>query len=155
MPDHQLIKPVAIPIDARCGATEISTGEVRPQLGAFSFAKPAVLHIVKELRRHRVRSAIPGEVVDVTVCHEQVGPAIAIGVEELSAKAQHRISGVLDPRLCDRIDEQSRRWLQVEIVVLLFKVGDEQIEPTIAIRIRRRDSHAGLSLPRMVEGESR
>ena len=112
--------------------------------------------VFKELWRHAVGSAGPGpgSIVRMTVCNQEIFPAIIIDINRDDAKrefgqtwsAQRRDSGGIlkHEGFCCRM-------IQVQGIHFAEEMCQENINQAVAVQISDRDSHAGLSKALFIE----
>src|ERR1035438_507759 len=89
--------------------------------------------------------------VDVTVCHENVGPAVVVDVEEESPPSQElgilaKSGGRCDIRKCSVVIVAIKRRRVVG------EIRFDDVEPSVAIVVDRIGAHAGLLAASVVEG---
>src|SRR6185503_15956409 len=98
---------VAVQVDSGDGSADGVLVKVPAQLRRQDFAKLAAPLVPEELRRHLIGNAPSRKIVDVPIGNEQIGPAIQVGIEKLSAESQHGKTSVLDARASDGIGKQT------------------------------------------------
>src|SRR6185369_7577051 len=122
----------------------------RELLEGFSPQVPVVL------RPHFIRLAVLAAVMYVPVGENQIGPAVQFAVDELRPKAEHLQAAVAETEFGGFVGVVfSGNLRNVKRVRLIVKVGDEELDETVAVRIFRGDTHASLSKAIAVVAEPR
>src|SRR5579862_84287 len=144
---HQQVLTAAIPeVGGQRGTADIFFSQGTARLLAHFF-KPSVFQVVKQKRALSITHSerLPLNLrIDVAVRDEDVRPAIVVVVEKLRAEPQIGIADGANPGRSREVGELPVVIVLIEVVVVVRKIGLEDIGPAVAIVVVGVDAHPGL-----------